>query len=335
MKKVKLLIIAMAVVMCCRSGIISNTVYAADNEIVVSNITSATATVDWSRVKNGLEDIGYVTKSYTVTWWSATKGTNAVVTNSTATSAKITGLPSGTDILLEVQPYAVNADGETTTGYSSCQFTTLSATDLNVNINNTNTANNSIGISATPRISLAKMVKTDLYVAAGNVDTNVTSYLEYQVIDYSSKKVVKTETSYSLSDIIYGLGRKIYGVKVRAVGYDADYNTIYSGWSPVVYTIAQPKVSANKKFIKKNSITVSFKKIKGAKSYTIYMRQKGAKSWKKIKTIKGNKYKITKFKGKKMNLTKKDYEYLVIANAKVGGKTIHSQKAEYIYTYSY
>jgi hypothetical protein len=239
-----------------------------------------------------------------------------------------------------VQPYAVNGDGETTTGYSSCQFTTLSATDLTVNINDntdtgTNTANNSIGISATPKISLAKMVKTDLYVAAGNVDTNATSYLEYQVIDYSSKKVVKTQTSYSLSDIIYGLGRKIYGVKVRAVGYDANYNTIYSGWSPVVYTIAQPNVSANKKFIKKNSITVSFKKIKGAKSYTIYMRQKGGKSWKKIKTIKGNKYKITKFKGKTINLTKKDYEYLVIANAKVGGKTIHSQKAEYIYTYSY
>jgi hypothetical protein len=335
MKKVKLLMIVMAVMMLCGVGMVSKTAYAADNEIVVSNITSTTATVDWSGVKNGWEDIGYVTKSYTVTWWSALRGTNAVVTNSTATSAKISGLPSGTDIFLEVQPYAVNSDGETTTGYSSCQFTTLSATDLNVNINNTNTANNSIDISTTPKISLAKMVKTDLYVTAGNVDTNATSYLEYQVIDYSSKKVVKTETSYSLSNIIYGLGRKIYGVKVRAVGYDADYNTIYSGWSPVVYTIAQPKVSANKKLIKKNSITVSFKKIKGAKSYTIYMRQKGAKSWKKIKTIKGNKYKITKFKGKKMNLTKKNYEYLVIANAKVGGKTIHSQKAEYIYTYSY
>ena len=52
---------------------------------------------------------------------------------------------------------------------------------------------------------------------------------------------------------MYSVGRKVYAIQCRSVGYDSDYNYVYSNWSASKYVVAQPKVSTNKKNLKKNS----------------------------------------------------------------------------------
>lgn len=102
-------------------------------------------------------------------------------------------------------------------------------------------------------------------------------------------------------------------------------------------TVKQPKLNASKSKIKKNSITIKWSKVKNAKSYTVYIRKKGGKKWTKVKKVSAKKtsYKITKYKGKKINVYKQDYEVTVMATAKIGGKTYNSPKTSYLRTYTY
>lgn len=106
---------------------------------------------------------------------------------------------------------------------------------------------------------------------------------------------------------------------------------------PSTPSVKQPKINTSKSKIKKNSIYIKWGKVKNAKSYTIYMRKEGAKKWVKVKKVSAGKtsYKITKFKGKKINVFKQDYEVTVMATAKINGKSYNSPKTRYIRTYTY
>lgn len=314
----------------------SNNVNAAspvsENGITITNITANSATIDWGSTVNVMADSGYVLQNYTVTWWTAVRGTNIIVQNSTATNANVTNLPSGTTITVEVYLNTVDGSKDEFQGYYSTTFETDETQDLDVNINN-GTASTSTNITLpTPKINKAIMSGTELGVIAIVKDTTQFKQLEWEVYDVENdNKLVRTDISYKTTDIIYGMERKIYGVRVRGVGY----GDAVSDWSSIVYTIAQPKVSTSKKLLKQNSITVKFSKIKGAKNYTIYIRKHGKKKWTKITTTTKTKYKITKFKGKKINLKKTNYDYCVIANVKKGGKNIKSYTGEYFYTKYY
>ncbi|MBO4998444.1 MAG: fibronectin type III domain-containing protein [Lachnospira sp.] len=106
---------------------------------------------------------------------------------------------------------------------------------------------------------------------------------------------------------------------------------------PSTPSVKQPTIKTSKCKIKKNSIYLKWGKVKNAKSYTIYMRKEGAKKWVKVKKLSASKtsYKITKFKGKNINVYKQDYEVTVMATAKINGKTYNSPKSKYIRTYTY
>lgn len=106
---------------------------------------------------------------------------------------------------------------------------------------------------------------------------------------------------------------------------------------PSAPSVKQPTIKTSKCKIKKNSIYLKWGKVKNAKSYTIYMRKEGAKKWVKVKKLSASKtsYKITKFKGKNINVYKQDYEVTVMATAKINGKTYNSPKSKYIRTYTY
>lgn len=320
-----------------------------EDGISITNIGSTTALVDWSGTVEVYRAKGYnLSGVYKVTWWSVNTGDTTIVDGSTQTSAYLTGLPSGTRCCIEVRPYYYSDNiNDGSWGYNVAWFETDGSTSTitptpspvptpapNVPQGPTTPAPSSIVLS-TPSVSKAVIVGDRLEVLANNIDPNARK-LEWQVIDVKNgNKVVNTDVSYTTGNIFYNLSRKIYAIQCRAVAYDSNYNDVYSAWSTQKYVISQPKVSTNKKYLKKNSITVSFKKIKGAKDYTIYMRKKGSSKWTKVKTTKKNKYKITKFKGKSINLVNKTYEFCVIANAKVGKKTIKSAKKEYIYTRIY
>lgn len=164
----------------------------------------------------------------------------------------------------------------------------------------------------TPTIKDALIVNDDLGVITGNIDTNA-SYIEWRLLD-NKGKIVKVKNSCTYDCVMYNLNKGVYSIQCRAVGYNLKNKEVYSEWSAAKTVVSQPKFSVSKKNIKKNSITVFIKKIKGVKNYTIYVRKKGTKSWSKVKTTTKSKYKITKFKGRKINTRKTKYDVCVVAN---------------------
>lgn len=350
MKKAKLLlmILGLLIMFPCTANAAQNV---NEEGISITNIGTTTANVDWSGVASKYISYGYnVTGTYKVTWWSANRGTNIIIDGGANTSAYLTDLPSGTDCCIEVVPYYYDSEGTVQSGYSAAWFKTDGAWDSSIDYNNDTPSSPSTPQAPqtpqtpqtpvsttlqTPTITEVKMSGTTLGAVAGNIDPNARK-MEWQVIDVKNgNKVIATDTSYSTGNTFYGLKRKIYAIQCRVVGYDNDYNDVYSGWSAKKYIVTQPKVSTSKKYLKKNSITVSFGKIKGVKDYTIYMRKRNSSKWTKVKTTKKNKYKITKFKGKSINLARNSYEFCVVANAKIGGKSVKSNKLEYVYTIYY
>lgn len=187
-----------------------------------------------------------------------------------------------------------------------------------------------------PTVQSVKVLDGRIYVTAGNVDVNNTYKLEWEIYDGKTNRCVKSDVSYSTADTIWGISnRKIYYAKCRAVSYDSSYNMIYSDWSDAKYFISQPKVTSKSKDVKKDKITIKWKKIPGVKNYTVYVKKGNTKKWTKVKTTNGNKYVLKKFKGKAVNTFKSKYYFTIVANATVKGKKITSGKEEYFSAYSY
>lgn len=186
-----------------------------------------------------------------------------------------------------------------------------------------------------PTIDKAVLVTDKLIASTDGVDVEHTRKLEWKVVNTKTKKEIN-DVSYSTVCQMTGVSRGVYTVQVRAVGVDENYNDIYSEWSDAVYVVSQPKIYTTKnKYIKRNSTTVHFKKMKGVKNYTIYMRKHKSKKWTKLKTTTKNKVKFTKFKGKKIDNYKNSYDFCVVANVKVGKKTVKSGNYEYFKTRFY
>jgi fibronectin type 3 domain-containing protein len=97
---------------------------------------------------------------------------------------------------------------------------------------------------------------------------------------------------------------------------------IYGKWSDSKVIVAQPSLVLEQKSSK--SIKLSWKKISGATSYTVYRSTSSYTGFKKIKTTKSTKLTNS---GLKSNTY---YYYYVVANGvKVKGKNLKSTKATY------
>lgn len=187
-------------------------------------------------------------------------------------------------------------------------------------------------VPATPVISKAQMVGETVQVL---VQQQQCSGVEVQVINKSTKKVVKSTESNTVLTTLTGVPRKaVYYVQVQAYSYDSSYQKVYSDWSEKTYLVAQPSISKNKKNIKKTSIKCKWNKV-NAQSYTVYLRKRGTSKWTKAATTKKTSYVLKKLKGKKINTRKNNYEMKVTATAKVNGKKITSDDSAYVYTYTY
>lgn len=323
-------------------GVSGETAYAGSDGIVVSNITSTSAYVDWS----GLQGI-YAADGKTVTGYDVDIASRKVYSNTTATSALITGLEPGTYYNLEIMVYYLYGNGESYWGYEWIGFDTLGSGG-GVDGGNADvptqpqpggpsyspeTATEQSVLSV-PTITTARLVDTTAYVLASNVGN--CEGLEFQIIDEKTHRVVKLETAYTYGTEIYGISAdRIYSAQVRSFAYDSNYDRIYSAWSGKKYMVAQPTINTKKSKLKTSSIKVVWKKIAGVKNYTVSIRNRGSKKWSKVATTKKNSYTIKKIKGKKINLKKKNYEVMITANAKINGKTLKSDNSKYIYTYTY
>lgn len=116
--------------------------------------------------------------------------------------------------------------------------------------------------------------------------------------------------------------RQGFAYKYRLYTIDENGKKIYSDYSKE--TVVVPYVSGNSMMIEReNEITVYWSKMKGAKSYTVYLCEDGGKKRKKITTTKKNYAKISKKKFKR-NIY---YYYFVQANGiKYKNKKYNSSK---------
>lgn len=152
----------------------------------------------------------------------------------------------------------------------------------------------------------------------------------FEAVCYNkSGKVVQVNdvTAYKSTQFSKTNTQNIYSIEIKPYILVANgTQKLYGASSDIFYAVPQPKVTIKKSELKSNSVVVRWKKVKGAKKYTIYMSQKKNSGYKKIATVGGSKtsYKITKFKGKTLNVHNKTHYIKIVTQAKFGKKTVKS-----------
>lgn len=186
-------------------------------------------------------------------------------------------------------------------------------------------------------------VDESLYLDANNVVCKYIDGIEFKAKDVKGKvrKTLKktprkTVTSYSKAeDLIDSFSFKApSALKNKGMQYQVrtyiqldNGKKIYSDWTSTKVIIPQAKVSKLQK-VSSNKVRVSWKKVSGAKNYTIYKTTNSGKSYKKVKTVsaKTTSYTVSGFKKGKKN------GVVIVANkVKVGKKKYNSTKSYYTY----
>lgn len=166
--------------------------------------------------------------------------------------------------------------------------------------------------------------------------TNASGYqLEYA--NYKGKGKYTVDTGYSSYYYLYNSKAQFYRVRARAY-VTCGNRKFYGAWSG--YSYVTHEFTASDVTLKDASTRyqrrakVSWKKMKGAKKYVVYMAQGSAAGFKKIATTKKRSITVSKYKGR--NLTNGYYYFKVVAIGKVGKKKIKSynNRTRYIYFYS-
>lgn len=109
---------------------------------------------------------------------------------------------------------------------------------------------------------------------------------------------------------------------------------VFGSWSGCKYIGVAKKVST--KFNKKKKyVTLSISKVSNASSFTVYASTKANSGFKKVKTVSAKKRSVTvkKVAGKKLKRNKV-YYFKIVANGKVGKKTVKSEYAS-VYNWKY
>lgn len=104
-------------------------------------------------------------------------------------------------------------------------------------------------------------------------------------------------------------------------------STKYGTWSNWVYTSRQPYLEIRNV---KGGQKLTWKKVSGAKSYTIAVSTREKTGYKKVKTVSGNSLTVKKC-GKSALKSGKTYYYTIVANKKIGKKTYQGCKTHCFY----
>ena len=226
--------------------------------------------------------------------------------------------------------------------YKSGSSDTSSSSSIEESTSDTGTVDlpDSSTTTELPKLGKAKikMFVIDCYDRPFIVFNDGFEHHEIEIYNASTKKRVKKDTwsldYYNLSCNKMEKNPGIYYARVRGYAYTSG-KTVYGNWSDKKYAISTATVKEkSKNTYKNNSMTLSWKKVKGAKSYEVYFSTKENKGWKKIGSTKGTSYKL----GSSQLSHKKGY-YWIRSVTKVKGKTLKStsksRKYYYVYNYSY
>ena len=184
----------------------------------------------------------------------------------------------------------------------------------------------------------AKLV---VYASYSDINQYVTTDGYYTSLEVSVSKldgtVVDTQTATLYSSVYYVASFASVKLKqsyvVTLTPYATDYLTgaKLTGPSTSFYAVPQPKTTSDKDDISKNSIKLKWKKVKGAKSYTIYVAKSTKKdadtselNWKKVTKTKKTSYTLKKLGKKKINTYKYYYYVKIVTTAKVNGEKVSS-----------
>ena len=150
----------------------------------------------------------------------------------------------------------------------------------------------------------------------------------YELYTYKKKKVSSGNLSSISYNTLKNIKNQFYKLRVRAY-VTIDNKNYYGAWSDYTVFALQPKVGLKKSGKK---LKITWKKVSGAKNYTVYMSTSKTGGYKKLTTTKKRAYTAKKFKKKKLN-KKKTYYVYVVANRKEGKKTYKSKAVNCYYLY--
>lgn len=342
MKRIKTLLAIVLTIIACNAISVNAEMAELGNSdyISVSSITSSSAYVDWSGMYNheiGFHtSLGYTLKDY---YFTVVVGENTIYDCTKLTNVQLNNLNPDTYYSMYVTLYytLIDSDGEEsqeskyewegfTTGVANSVASKDDTVTAQPSQNDTTIYQPQTPVTLTaPYVSYASVCNGQVTVNAENIDPN-TDYLEWKVFEADTNKNVISTSVWATGSENLGStkARKTYYAICRAV----ISNGVCSEWSQPKYFMSQPKVVTKHKDIKKNSIKLKWKKVKGAKSYTIYFGTK-YKNAKKVKTTNKLSYTIKKYKGKKLNTRKKNYYFFIRANSRI----VNSDTREYYYTY--
>ena len=209
-----------------------------------------------------------------------------------------------------------------------------------------------VGVPVIPKVK-----KVDHFWAKEKLNVVVTPQIavdDYTLTCYSAsgKKIQTVKSSMRKDGTVVAKFSKTnrkncYKIKITPrfrLSEDLSTAVDFKGKARTVTCVPQPIVTTAKKDVKRNSITIRWKKVKKAKKYTIYVatsseleKDETNLNFKKVKTLsaKKTKYTLKKFRGKKVNTRNKYYYFKIVTTAKVGKKTVKSGDLEYYYAYTW
>lgn len=317
-------------------------------DFAVTELSDSYVTIDYRNLYYETINGGAAVLGYHIYLQDYTAGTDAQLVTTASVQqvyGSITGLSAGHEYCVQVRLQYQYPGSSADEMFYFVQFETPylgTSSDVDI-VSDTSLPGESPGTGSgssagsktsvgTPSVSVVKMVGANVGISLSRVACD--GY-EYGIYNAKSGKLVKSESSLSNSTSFYGLSRKnVYYARARAYVYAGNGSKIYSQWSGKKYFVPQPKISKKGSKVKQNRIILKWTKVSGTNKYTIYIRKRGGKKWSKVKTVGGKKssYTITKYKGKRINIRNSSYEVTVKASSKIGGKTYHSGKNDYIYT---
>ncbi len=334
LKALYLLLVVVFLLSICKGNVL-----AYDEEIQVNNITNNSATLDWSKWQEVLIKEHGVINIY---GYSVVIGDNKF--DVSGTSYQLTGLTPGSTYNVEIYAYVKKADGEDgdmmnyaifdTGGYTSVVNDPVPDTNSNPGVTTQPTPQ-----STTPptpvNASLSTPVIVDAYYDNGSVYATTTDYGVAQGMEFAlytkDNVLVGTDDSLYSQGSFYGVNANtVYYVQARGYVYDANYCRVYSQWSGKKYIMPQPQANSKRKWIKRNSVKVNWKKVTGAKKYIVYARKHNAKKWNKVGTTSKTSFTVKKVKGKKIVIGSNGYDIMVVAQGTYEGATINSIKSLYV-----
>jgi hypothetical protein len=153
----------------------------------------------------------------------------------------------------------------------------------------------------------------------------------FEAICYNkSGKVVQTvdTTSSCGAEFSKTNTQNIYSVVVKSYVVINGNQKKYGPTSAKFYAVPQPKITSTNSDVKIGSVKLKWKKVKGAKNYTIYVSKKSSGGFKKVATVKASKaasYTVKKCGKASLNTLNTKYYFKIVTTAKYGKKSKKSQ----------